>query len=944
MKNLKSIFFLFSFLLSIHAAKSQANASINILTQNSGIVYVGGVGYVQVDISNTGPANAIGVNKVRAQISIPGNCQALPNGQQDGIPAGWIILNNSGSVVQICNGTDIIPVNASRVILIKVQGVTVGGPSTVSGVLSFGPGTGVCTGPGSLPGDITADNVSTSTINVINAPTCNLNITASATAIICNGGTSTLTIVENGSNGSVEYSLNAGPYQSSNIFTVTAGNYAINAREINLPSCNKTINIIISEPAVLAAPTVSNIIQPTCTVVTGSVQLNNLPNGSWTINPGNINGNNASAILTSLTAGTYNFTVTNSLGCVSLPSNNIVIQTPPTAPGVPTVNIIQPDCNVSTGSIAVSSATSGLTFSLDGGSFVPYPMSGYTLNAGSHSLTAMNADGCVSSTLNFSVDTPPAIPAAPLVNNITQPTCISGSGSLVLSGLPVGNWTIQPGNISGNGSSVLINNLSPGNYNFTVTNAGGCVSLPSANSIINNVSGAPDAPIVNVVQPDCVSNSALVQVTSSIAGLTFSLDGSPYSNYPSSGYVVLPGIHSLTVQNSSGCFSSPTQIIINNQPLIPAPPVVTVMHPTCTNATGKILITSDVTGMLVSLDNSNFSVYPAGGFIVSSGSHFLSVQNAAGCNSQPTTIIVNAQPTQPIITINQTPINCYGGISNINISVNGGTMPYLYNFNNSSFQLSNTFSVPAGNHVFAVQDAYGCENNISLTVVQPNAIQLNYQIDSIICFANSGTLTGLATGGTSPYTYNIDGGAFQSGGIFPVNSGVHTITVKDANGCIMAGAPVVLTQPDTLLANAVAKRITVCGGVAEIRITGAGGRMPYVGTGVFTRGAGTWNFNITDAAGCTATTSVTIEPPGCMRLIVFPNPASEFINVHHSLSQQNALFQIYNMAGALVLTKTVSAGKIQSRLNIQNLSLGNYVLVLINGNERKHIRFSKNTF
>lgn len=143
----------------------QANASINVLTQNSGLVGIGNTIYIQVDVGNTGPASNIGVNKVRAQISVPSAIVTIsPNAQQDGLPAGWSILTNTGSAITVCNGTDIIPVGTVRTVLIKVQGVAVGGPSTVTGVLSFGPGTAVCTGPGSLSGDITADNTSNSSI------------------------------------------------------------------------------------------------------------------------------------------------------------------------------------------------------------------------------------------------------------------------------------------------------------------------------------------------------------------------------------------------------------------------------------------------------------------------------------------------------------------------------------------------------------------------------------------------------------------------------------------------------------------------------------------------------------------------------------------------------------------------------------------------------------
>lgn len=150
---------------------AQANASINILSLNSGQLNLSGTGFIQVDVGNNGSSTSIGVNKVRAQLSIPPIAQASITADQTGLPAGWIILVNSGSSITVCNGTDIIPQDSVRRVFIKIRGVSLGGPSTVTGVLSFGPGTGVCTGPGSLPGDVTADNTSQTTITVVNGPT-----------------------------------------------------------------------------------------------------------------------------------------------------------------------------------------------------------------------------------------------------------------------------------------------------------------------------------------------------------------------------------------------------------------------------------------------------------------------------------------------------------------------------------------------------------------------------------------------------------------------------------------------------------------------------------------------------------------------------------------------------------------------------------------------------
>ncbi|PWB21876.1 hypothetical protein DCO46_18660 [Flavobacterium sp. HTF] len=80
------------------------------------------------------------------------------------------------------------------------------------------------------------------------------------------------------------------------------------------------------------------------------------------------------------------------------------------------------------------------------------------------------------------IDTKPSIP---VVGIITQPTCITPTGSVTLSGLPASpNWTItQNGTTTytATGTNYTIPNLAPGNYTFTIHDVSSCPSLPTIN-------------------------------------------------------------------------------------------------------------------------------------------------------------------------------------------------------------------------------------------------------------------------------------------------------------------------------------------------------------------------------------------------------------------------------------------------------------------------------
>lgn len=165
MKLLKQIIFLLAGIIVYTDAASQ-NTLINILTRNSGIVRKGEVVFLEVTINNTDPVTHVGVYKIKAQISVPETIVSIADSGHV-LPSGWTILSNNGSSITLSNGKDMIASNDARTLLIAVRGHKIGGPSTVAGQLSFSNGFTPGNAPGTLNGDLPADNYSTSTCKVI---------------------------------------------------------------------------------------------------------------------------------------------------------------------------------------------------------------------------------------------------------------------------------------------------------------------------------------------------------------------------------------------------------------------------------------------------------------------------------------------------------------------------------------------------------------------------------------------------------------------------------------------------------------------------------------------------------------------------------------------------------------------------------------------------------
>jgi gliding motility-associated-like protein len=144
-------------------------------------------------------------------------------------------------------------------------------------------------------------------------------------------------------------------------FTVTNESGCISVLSANV--------IIPVQPATPSAPVVGTITQPTLAVPTGSVVLSGLPpSGTWIItrSPGEVTttGIGASKTITGLPAGVFTFTVTNSAGCTSTASIEVIISTP----GIPVLIITNPAAVCSpatvdlTASEIIAGSTPGLTY------------------------------------------------------------------------------------------------------------------------------------------------------------------------------------------------------------------------------------------------------------------------------------------------------------------------------------------------------------------------------------------------------------------------------------------------------------------------------------------------------------------------------------------------------------------------------------------------------
>jgi hypothetical protein len=367
--------------------------------------------------------------------------------------------------------------------------------------------------------------------------------------------------------------------------SATSGNITVQGSS----SCgNGTVsaNFAVTANPLPAAPIVGTITQPTDAVATGSVVLSGLPGGNWTINPGAIGGTGTSKTISGLASGTYTYTVTNASGCTSAASANVVIN------GQPVTQCVQVSIGTQPADNSMQTISGNALFTVAASGTAPFTYQWQYNNGGTwanvangtplgavysnQTTTTLGVGGitdvgsyqyrsyvtnctgnnnATSNTATLTVTTT-ALPSAPTVGTITQPTCIVATGSVELNGLPAGNWTINPGSITGSTGSKIISGLAAGTYTFTVTNAAGGTSPASANVVINAQPAVPAAPTVTVIQSTCAEATGTITVTAPTGiGMTYSIDGLTYTNTTGIFTLVPAGTYTVTAKSSDGCIS-----------------------------------------------------------------------------------------------------------------------------------------------------------------------------------------------------------------------------------------------------------------------------------------------------------------------------------------------------------------------------------------------------
>ncbi len=523
------------------------------------------------------------------------------------------------------------------------------------------------------------------------------------------------------------------------------------------------------------------------------------------------------------------------------------------------------------------------------------------LNSGTYSVTVTDANGIkanASATLTQ--------PANLSVSHTFANPCVNGQTNLNINGgTPPYTYAWSNGNTSQNPL------LTAGAYTVTVTDKNNC-----AVNYWLNVPAILDITNIKIVGLRCFGDCD-ASVESIITGGT-----APFSFLWNNGVTTqvnpnLPaGTYSVTVKDANNCqvvksttVTNPIAIVVN----------VSKVNPSCTTGgNNKGSATASASGgkapLIYEWNNGANGPTITG---LNPGTYTVTVTDANGCKKTESVSLTSAT-TYTITASTASNASCGTNNGSATVSINGGTGPFTYAWNNGKNTQTITNIAP-GIYNVTVTDGAGCQATSSTTVTTTGNLNITINKTDAACGIANGAATIVVNSGTAPYTYTWSTGN-ATNAITGLNAGTYSVTVKDATGCVTIQS-ITIGQGNSLTINVDVTNVSCFGlsnGVATAMIVG--GSAPY--TYNWSNGSktpsvnglpfGNYSVTVTDAAGCTSNKQFTVSQPSAIGItinITNPNCNSGKGSMTANVTGGTAPYTyIWSNAGNATTISNLSAG------------------------------------
>ena len=714
-------------------------------------------------------------------------------------------------------------------------------------------------------------------------------------SILC-AGDNNGSIRVNASGGIMPYtfSIDGNNFQSENTFeNLSANNYTIIVRDVN--NLETQLSYTLSEPMPLSLD---------AAITNDMVVINALggtPPYEYNIDGGNFQTANQ---FFNLPSGDYTFEVRDANNCSNTIDANInFIKLSGEANLVQSISCAGAE-DGSIEAVAIG-GNAPYSYSLDGINFQNAALFS-NLASGVYSIVIRDNDGIEFSTNTIVLNNPTAILAT--IDQDEREVEINASGGTGMLGYSLDGITFQSNNV--------FSNLVNGDYTVYIQDSRMCAVTLDFTISVNDIVG-----ITSISQEiSCHdANDGIIAVESSggTAPREFSIDGG--ITYQASNFFtdLAPGEYEVTIRDADGLIA-----IANNTVQLSNPERIEV-EVQLVGDNVNVLASGGTGTLLYSLNGMDFT--PNNIFTnLPNGPYTVYVRDANDCE---VTQNFSLEFTELSASVSLAGENLCAGdeLVSITITGSGGTPPYAYRINNGNFTTENVFSnLGAGIYTLSIQDAIGAIRELpDVEIEEPAVLFLSSDVDG-------DKVSLIAQGGTSPYSYSLNGIDFQDSEIFmDLDNDDYTALVRDNNGCT-ASADFTINVIPPLSVEIEVRDILYCNNpvTGSILATGMGGVAPYqysLDNGPFRSSGlfvdvtpGAHNLTIMDDNSISVTTQVELVAPSPLEIDITINDNDVEIDV---------------VGGTAPYTYSIDGGQTFTNDNIfADLEVGDYEVIVEDGN------------
>ena len=323
---------------------------------------------------------------------------------------------------------------------------------------------------------------------------------------------------------------------------------------------------------------------------------------------------------------------------------------------------------------------------------------------------------------------------------------------------------------------------------------------------------------------------------------------------------------------------------------------------------------------------------------LSPGVYVLDIVDDNGCvNSEEASI---TEPEELSSGFESSQVNCFNGTDgSIDLFIEGGTVPYTYDWNNGSTD-EDLNGIGAGTYEVTISDANGCSLDQQISITEPDSLNVFHTSYDATCNSATGSISVSVSGGTNPYSFSWSDGSTDIN-LINVVAGIYDLTVTDANGCVNTITDTIGTTSS--LTAELSPRDVLCYGDSsgQIAINILTGYAPYTyewndgqsGSTATGLSAGNYSVVITDIFGCQITLNAAINQPDSLYIVLSNSVYSGGYNIsQYGGSDGYINSTVYGGTSPYEYAWFGPQEFTSDDANISNLGQGAYLLTVVDAN------------